>query len=207
MVSSEVQRTLVKSPPELWAELSDPPSLARHLEQLGDIVITSTQPETTVEWEGEKVAGTVGIQASGWGTKVTLTAQETARAPSDPTSVSETVADIEPAAASEPAPADPRRGLFARLFRRRRKTTESGHADPPRVAVEAGDMSAELKAAEELPVEAVAAGETLAEQVAADELATGEIAGDGMTAEEITAVLTGVLDRLGAAHHRPFSRA
>ena len=43
---------------------------------------------------------------------------------------------------------------------------------------ETPDIAAELKAAEE------------------------EVA-----AEEVTAVLTAVLDRLGAAHHRPFSRA
>ena len=35
MITSEVQRTLVKSPPELWTELSDPESLARHLAELG----------------------------------------------------------------------------------------------------------------------------------------------------------------------------
>ena len=45
MISSEVQRTLVKSPPELWAELSDPAALARHLGELGEIRITRTEPE------------------------------------------------------------------------------------------------------------------------------------------------------------------
>src|SRR5664280_1010248 len=40
MISSEVQRTLVKSPPELWAEISDPASLARHLGEFGEIRIT-----------------------------------------------------------------------------------------------------------------------------------------------------------------------
>jgi hypothetical protein len=32
-------------------------------------------------------------------------------------------------------------------------------------------------------------------------------AAEELAAEEVTAVLSGVLDRLGAAHHRPFSRA
>ena len=40
MISSEVQRTLVKSPPELWAEVSDPASLSRHLGELGEVRIT-----------------------------------------------------------------------------------------------------------------------------------------------------------------------
>jgi hypothetical protein len=32
-------------------------------------------------------------------------------------------------------------------------------------------------------------------------------AAEEVAADEVTAVLTAVLDRLGAAHHRPFSRA
>ena len=74
MISSEVQRTLVKSPPELWAELSDPKSLARHLGELGEIRITRAEPEKLVEWEAEQASGSVAIKASGWGTKVTLKA-------------------------------------------------------------------------------------------------------------------------------------
>jgi hypothetical protein len=72
MISSEVQRTLVKSPPELWAELSDPGSLARHLGDLGEIRITRIEPEQLVEWEAEKKTGKVQIKPSGWGTRVTL---------------------------------------------------------------------------------------------------------------------------------------
>jgi hypothetical protein len=73
MISSEVQRTLVKSPPELWAELSDPALLARHLGELGEIRITRVDSEQTVEWEAENTSGTVHIKPSGWGTRVTLT--------------------------------------------------------------------------------------------------------------------------------------
>lgn len=72
MISSEVQRTLVKSPPELWAELSDPEALARHLGELGEITITRVEPEKLVEWEAAGTTGSVAIKASGWGTKVTL---------------------------------------------------------------------------------------------------------------------------------------
>ena len=73
MITSEVQRTLVKSPPELWSELSDPEALARHLGELGDIKITRVEPENLVEWEADGTTGTVEIKASGWGTRVTLT--------------------------------------------------------------------------------------------------------------------------------------
>jgi len=82
MVSTEVQRTLVKSPPELWAELSDPHSLARHLGELGEIRITRAEPETKLEWEAEGASGTVLINQAGWGTRVTLSlTREAAPAP------------------------------------------------------------------------------------------------------------------------------
>ena len=74
MISAQVQRTLVKSPPELWAELSDPASLARHLGELGEIRITRVEPEHKVEWTADHASGSVLIKPSAWGTRVTLTA-------------------------------------------------------------------------------------------------------------------------------------
>jgi hypothetical protein len=75
MTDHEASRTLVKSPPELWAECSDAASLARHLGQFGEIRITRLEPETAVAWEGEEVSGTVRLEPTGWGTKVILTAR------------------------------------------------------------------------------------------------------------------------------------
>ena len=72
-----VARTLVKSPPELWSELREAESLAKHLGEFGEIRITRVDPETAVAWEGEHVSGTVEIEPAGWGTKVTLTAEVT----------------------------------------------------------------------------------------------------------------------------------
>ncbi|MGI8800980.1 MAG: hypothetical protein ACR2KV_02245, partial [Solirubrobacteraceae bacterium] len=74
MAELQAQRTLVKSPPELWAELSDPESLGRRLSDFGEIRITRLVPEKTVAWEGERASGTVELESSGWGTKVRLTA-------------------------------------------------------------------------------------------------------------------------------------
>src|SRR6516164_5342888 len=75
MSELEASRTLVKSPPELWAECSDAGSLARHLGHFGgEIRITRLDPETAVAWEGEHARGTVRIEPAGWGTKVILTA-------------------------------------------------------------------------------------------------------------------------------------
>ena len=72
------KRTLVKSPPELWEELSEVQRLAKHLGAFGEITITKLEPEHTVAWEGEHASGTVSIEPSGWGTKVILTAELTA---------------------------------------------------------------------------------------------------------------------------------
>ena len=82
---AEAARTLVKSPPELWAEVSDPDALGRHLAPFGEIRITRLEPEATVAWEGDRVRGTVDLSPAGWGTKVTVTAEGTeAAAPPPP---------------------------------------------------------------------------------------------------------------------------
>jgi hypothetical protein len=305
MISSEVQRTLVKSPPELWAELSDPAALARHLGELGDIRIVRTEPERTVEWAAENTTGTVSIKPSGWGTKVTLSvtrevaeseaapeaettpAPEAASAPEaeatpPPEALTAPAPEAtpelrsEPEAADEPEPGseretaiapdpqsetEPRRGFFARLFGRRRREVPSapagqtvavGPAGPPpqgeasdapvapdafaavREALAPETFAAEhpFVAAPEIkepgptPIVAVPgpAGTgpepmgTEPETTASEpEASTGSENADGIAAElmaaeeagaeEVAAVLTAVLDRLGAAHHRPFSRS
>jgi hypothetical protein len=232
MVSSEVQRTLVKSPPELWAELSDPAALARHLGELGKIRIVKTKPEERVEWEADSATGMVLIKASGWGTKVTLSVtKEIEAAAVERPALEEPQIEPSPAEARDVVPAlaaeqnteidpseavaelTPQRplGFFSRLFRRRRSkpSNELARASatpvpvpapetlPPRAAaeptepttVESADLAAAVPA--ELPTD------MSAELAAAEEAAT----------ERVTAVLTEVLDRLGAAHHRPFSRA
>ena len=75
MPETRAQRTLVKSPPELWAEISDAAALARLLASFGETRITRLEPETAVAWEGDTARGTVELEPSGWGTKVTLTAE------------------------------------------------------------------------------------------------------------------------------------
>jgi hypothetical protein len=307
MVSSEVQRTLVKSPPELWAEISDPESLARHLGEFGEIRITRVHPEQRVEWESDDAHGTVAIKPSGWGTKVKLTvtrelphADETpadADAPADaepappqadamPAPVAEAAAatesardgselaatadaeqeldsdgeldaDVQPHAeleldaqhpldalldaeqpTTEPEPApQQRRGFFARLFGRRRPSHEpvadaatdsalpldvqaideppaepaaerTASSDAPdALASDAAPEALEAATSEPEPVIAVdEPAEDAAEQGATD-IAAEIRAAEEVAAEQVTAVLTGVLDRLGAAHHRPFSRS
>jgi len=120
MTDLTAKRTLVKSPPELWAELSEVDSLARHLGEFGEIRITRTEPQTTVAWEGEHASGTVELEESGWGTKVTLTAEMAEPEPEPPAPV------------VVPAPSEPekRRGFFSRM-RPRRKAPAVSRDDGP----------------------------------------------------------------------------
>jgi hypothetical protein len=96
MTEHQSSRTLVKSAPELWAECSDAASLARHLGAFGEIRITKLEPETAVAWEGAAVSGTVKLESSGWGTRVTLTMTEEEAAVA--------VAMAEPTLMTEPEP-------------------------------------------------------------------------------------------------------
>jgi hypothetical protein len=178
MDAPRAQRTLVKSPPELWAEVSDPGALSGHLDAFGEIRITRLEPESTVAWEGDRARGTVELEPSGWGTRVTLTALiEDASGAEEP----EPAAAPAPPAATAAAPPARRRGLLARLFGRRRAPQVEAEAPP---------------APEPQPADPAPA----AHEPAAHE---GRTPIDAGRAEEI---LVGVLDDLGAAHHRPFSR-
>lgn len=223
------KRTLVKSPPELWEELSEVDRLAKHLGAFGEITITKLEPEHTVAWEGERASGTVSIEPSGWGTKVTLRAElpqpEEAQpepAATDPRDEAQHVSDqlrpfrVEPeptpepdaesgADTSEPAP---RRGLWGWLFRRR---TEPGaaqtkphaaEAEPKPVAAEPEPLAAEPGPLAAEP-QAVAAD---ADPAALDTEAGALDAPPALDSKRARLILDEALDALGAAHHRPFSR-
>jgi hypothetical protein len=71
MATFEVSRTLVKSAPELWAELEgDTLSQA-----VGEVEVRAKEPEQSLTWEADGAQGTAVLEPSGWGTKVTLTAE------------------------------------------------------------------------------------------------------------------------------------
>ncbi|HEX4467585.1 MAG TPA: hypothetical protein VH025_10395 [Solirubrobacteraceae bacterium] len=107
MISARAQRTLVKSPPELWAELGEQDSLARHLSQLGEIQITASQPEKRVEWTADGVKGVVELKSSGWGTKVTLSVERDLPAGSDPAAASAAETNPGVTAAEQPEAHEP----------------------------------------------------------------------------------------------------
>ena len=301
-----MQRRLVKSPPELWAEVSDAEALARRLRAFGDIRITRIEAETTVAWEGDSVRGTVELEGSGWGTRVTLTAMRDPAVLDPPSPPAEAVpapapppesqaeppapvstpspspqeggsvqahdpdarvpapppaprAEAEPHEADERAPgelasceldeglasappeeaAPPRRGLFARLFRRARHRAEvpappspmptpgpdpvppTPTPDPVPDPVPAPDPGPPEPSPDPTPPEPLPDPEParapepdppLPEPapepdppVGPDPLPAAAVE-TGPSAAETLALLESVLDDLGAAHHRPFSR-
>jgi hypothetical protein len=209
MTSLQASRTLVKSPPELWAELSELGSLARHLGEFGEIRITKVDPESRVEWEADRASGTVRLEPSGWGTRVVLTVDtpEPVAPEPAPEPVLEEEPEPEPVAVEpepepEPAPAPVKRGWFARLFRRAPEPVAP--APPPEpVAIEPEPEPDPEPEPEPEPDRAFGTieWETPVEPVAE------EPEPEPLDADEAHAVLTGVLDTLGAAHHRPFSRS
>jgi hypothetical protein len=151
MGAVETQRTLVKSVPEVWAELSEAGTLGRIFQgRFGEIRITHLAPESIIEWEGELAAGLVELEPSVFGTRVRLSALIAEPPP------------VPPPAATVTAP--PRIGLLARLFRRR---------PPPRPQTP--------------PPLVQAPPPQIDPQQARD-------------------ALTAILDEIGAARHRPFSR-
>ena len=211
MQTHEASRTLVKSPPELWAECSDAAALARHLDGFGEIRITRLDPETAVAWEGEKVRGTVRIEPAGWGTKVILTAEaavaeEEVQAPApepvaatEPVEVIEAVGPpeplepLEPSEPTEPPPETPaaRQRRFARL-RAFFRGPEPVEAAPEPVPAEVVPDPAPDQAPPEIE----------ASEPEPEPEPPPPAAPDGAEA-----ALSAALDSLGQAHHRPYSRA
>ncbi len=225
---TEASRTLVKSPPELWAEVSDPSSLARHLDGFGEIRITRLEPETAVAWEGAQVSGTVRLEPSGWGTRVLLTAkgagpeaEPLAAAPDEAEAQAAPEPPVEPeplppaAARSQSRPPGPARrpGLFGRLLAVLRGPAPPDlelHSRPPGPAPAppapvAARPAPPVPAAIEVPKPPAPAASELSEQPVPVVAETPELpVSQGPVTE---AALKAALDSLGQAHHRPFSRA
>ena len=224
MSSLQASRTLVKSPPELWAELSDLGSLARHLGEFGEIRITQVDPESRVDWEADRASGSVRLEPSGWGTRVVLTVdtpepaadpEPEADAPAEPEAVAvaepaaepppeaATVAEpVEPAPSPEPLPEPAKRGFWVRLFGRRKVAPAP---EPEVVEPEPEPVIEEPVAVEPEPAEDEAFG-TIEWEIPEPPVEP-EPEPEPVAPPDAHAVLNGVLDTLGAAHHRPFSRS
>ena len=235
MREHELSRTLVKSAPELWSECSDSDSLARHLgpdAPFGEIRITRLEPETTVAWEGERARGTVRIEPSGWGTRVTLAAQEVpgTPAPEPPAPEPPSPAPPDPAPDPQPppqppaphppdqppAPAPPQPAPDP-------PPTPPGEPLPP-AAHRHGSALGWLKrfflgeparqvarVSRPAPEPERTAVETqpqpTAPEPAPEPVRSFEPDPEPGASSEIAEALSSALDSLGQAHHRPFSRA
>jgi hypothetical protein len=62
----ELERTLVKSPPELWDEIVE----GGLNSCLGDVQVKTATAPARLEWSRSDSAGVVELTASGWGTRV-----------------------------------------------------------------------------------------------------------------------------------------
>jgi hypothetical protein len=224
----KASRTIVKSPPELWAECSVAQSLARHLGEFGEIRITRLEPETTVAWEGEHASGTVRLEPSGWGTQVTLTAT--------PIVVAEPAVEAEPMVEPVVVEPEPEAELMeeAEIVEEAEEPHDAGEADDegdedasehlPRWQVFARLWSRLGRKSQDAEDEAGEAEADVPEKVgeapeAVDEMAEPELVSETEEPEAVDdspvsatgldhqALLVGALDSLGQAHHRPFSRA
>jgi hypothetical protein len=67
MAPVALERTLVKSPPELWAEIGSQEALQRWL---GDVRVASADAPERVEWVRPDSTGVIELMSSGWGTRV-----------------------------------------------------------------------------------------------------------------------------------------
>lgn len=76
-------RTLVKSPPELWELLDQPESMqglmSALLGEASEVRVYERRPETVLCWKaavgGEQAWIEVELKEAGWGTKVSVTAE------------------------------------------------------------------------------------------------------------------------------------
>ena len=75
MPTIELERTLVKSPPELWDEIASEEALRRWL---GEVRVSAMDPPSRIEWKAAGVKGVIELEASGWGTRVRAQAETAA---------------------------------------------------------------------------------------------------------------------------------
>ena len=238
MKQSTATRRLVKSPPELWAELSSEDSLGRHLAEFGEIRITRVAPRDHRrlggrsrkrhggahpdrmghEGHADRDAG-APVQAAG-GAR-TAPAGGGARRAGGSRPAPELAADAprrsaarQPGRARAGAPPEAERGFFARLFRKRQPERHGPLARRARGRPDAGELDSRPARPAPDPVPPAPTPDPGPLPPAAPDPVPPtpapqpppppqiEVLDPGRT----VAILTEVLDDLGSAHHRPFSR-
>ena len=71
-MSIKLERTLVKSPPEVWEELASEPGLGRWLDE---VEVRESNAPNRIEWAARGARGAIELESSGWGTRVRAHAQ------------------------------------------------------------------------------------------------------------------------------------
>lgn len=235
MANVAVSRTLVKSPPEVWAELEREGRLAELLAD-DSLEVTVAEELAVLEWRAQNACGRIEIKTSGWGTKVSLTAEIDEPAsqaePAAAETASETVAQDEPVVTDEADPAEmdqaevetdaapePQTEATAETadetqqdtpkpgFWARIKSVFEGNSElaDPLVA----DTTEQTEVPETVPApepELEVEIEVTTEDAPASVVATTQApAAEAAAGVDYEQLLTGVLDHLGSAHKRPFS--
>jgi len=72
MSSIELERRLVKSPPEVWEELARQTRLSRWL---GEVQVSAADSLHVLEWSAPDANGVIELESSGWGTRVRVRAE------------------------------------------------------------------------------------------------------------------------------------
>ena len=67
MPTIDLERTLVKSPPELWDEIASEEALGQWLTE---VRVSALDPPSRIEWNAHGARGVIELEASGWGTRV-----------------------------------------------------------------------------------------------------------------------------------------
>ncbi len=72
MPTIELERTLVKSPPELWDEIASEEALGQWL---SEVRVSALDPPSRIEWNAQGARGVIELEASGWGTRIRAQAE------------------------------------------------------------------------------------------------------------------------------------
>ena len=67
MPTIELERSLVKSAPELWDDLASENRLSGWL---GEVRVSAAYPPHRLEWDARGASGVIELEPAGWGTTV-----------------------------------------------------------------------------------------------------------------------------------------
>jgi hypothetical protein len=72
MSTIQLERSLVKSAPELWDDLASEGRLSRWL---GEVRVSAAYPPHRIEWDARRASGVIELESAGCGTRVRVHAE------------------------------------------------------------------------------------------------------------------------------------